>query len=128
MGATPHTASFFPEMRDIARRPAPGGRGKQAVSPTDLYSAKPSWECAPAMLVFPRTARNYESVLSPMAKDAALLELLCNVVRTEAGSAQAHLDALAALVTQCRCLRLETGRDFDALPALLRSALAEIPV
>ena len=120
---TPHTASFFPELQDFARRPSPAGRPKQSLISTRVYSARPTWECAPAVLVFPQIAQVHESVLRPMPKDAAFVELLCNVVRTDVGSAQAHLDALAALVAQCLCFRLETGRDFDALPALLRSVL-----
>ena len=123
---TAHTASFFPELQDLARVPLPGGRPKQSLSPTRVYGAVPTWECAPAVLVFPQSARASESVLTPMPKDAALLELVCNMLRTEARSAQAHLDALAALVNQCRCLRLHTGRDFDAVPALLRSVLNQV--
>jgi hypothetical protein len=123
---TAHTASFFPELQDLARAPLPGGRPKQSLSPARVYRAVPSWECAPAVLVFPQVARASKSSLTPMPKDAAFLELVCNVVRTEAHSAQAHLAALAALVNQCLCLRLRTGRDFDAVPALLRSALNQI--
>jgi hypothetical protein len=123
---TAHTASFFPELQALARAPLPGSRPKQSLSPTRVYSAVPSWECAPAVLVFPQVARASKSLLTPMPKDAAFLELVCNVVRTEADSAQAHLDTLAALVNQCLCLRLLTGRDFDAVPALLRSALNQV--
>ena len=75
------------------------------------------------MLIFPQAARARESVLTPLPKDAALLELICNVLRTDVTLAQAHLDALAALVNRCLCFRLDTGRDFDALPALLRPVL-----
>ena len=123
---TAHTASFFPELRDLARAPRPAGRPKQSFSPACVYRAAPSWECAPAVLVFPHVARATNSSLTPMPKDAAFLELICNVVRTEARSAQAHLAALAALANQCLCLRLHTGRDFDAVPALLRSALNQV--
>jgi hypothetical protein len=123
---TVHTANFFPELQDLARGPLPGNRPKQALSPDRVYNAVPAWECAPAVLVFPEVARADKSLLTPMPKDAAFLELVCNVVRTDTHSAQAHLDALAALVNQCRCFRLHTGRDFDAVPGLLRSALNHV--
>jgi hypothetical protein len=124
---TAHTASFFPELQALAPASSPAGRPKQPFNLTRVYGAKPTWECAPAVLVFPQVAPAHASVLRPMPKDAALLELICNVLRTEVHSAQAHLDALAALVKQCRCFRLQTGRDFDALPALLRSVLSQQP-
>ena len=123
LDVTAHTASFFPELQDLAHVPRPGSRPKQSWSPARVYSAVPTWECAPAVLVFPQAARADESLLTPMPKDAAFLELIGNVVRTDAPSAQAHLGALAALVQQCRCLRLHTGRDFAAVATLLRSAL-----
>ena len=47
--------------------------------------------------------------------------LVCNVLRTEPRSSQAHLDALAALVNSAPCYSLQTGRDFASLPTLLRS-------
>jgi hypothetical protein len=72
-------------------------------------------------MVFPRPGKS--SILTPMPKAEALLELVCNVVRTEPRSSQAHLDALAQLVRNCRCYRLQTGHDFDRLPGLLRSVL-----
>ena len=54
-----------------------------------------------------------------MTKGEALLELLPNVLLTEARSSQAHVDALGALVAACPAYRLATGRDFNALPVLL---------
>jgi hypothetical protein len=43
---------------------------------------------------------------------------------TDAGSSQAHLDALAELVKASRCYRLETGMDLDRLTELLPSLVA----
>jgi hypothetical protein len=124
---TPHTASFFPELQTLLQAPSSAGRPKQPFDLDGVYGAKPTWECVPTVLVFPQAAPAHESVLTPMPEDAALLELICNVLRTELRSAQAHLDALAALVRQCRCFRLQTGRDFDALPALFWSVLSQQP-
>ncbi len=121
---TPATAGFFPELRSLRHSPAPAGRSKQPVNASTCYGVTPSWECAPAALVFPQMTKAHHSTLAPMSKSDALLDLVCNVVRTDAALAQAHLDALAALVNQCPCLRLHAARDFDALPALLRPLLA----
>ncbi len=123
MDLTAHTASFFPELRSLVPPSSGVSRPKQAVNPAQVYGAATCWECAPAVLVFPRTAPAKASVLTPIARDAAFLELICNVLRTEIQATQAHLSVLAALAQQCLCLRLETGRDFEELPALLRSVL-----
>ena len=123
MDLAPQTLDFFPELAQDASAPPSGQRPKRPVCATRVYGIEPLWECAPAMLVFPQTAPVPASVLTPMTKADALLQLLCNVVRTEVHSSQAHLDSLAALVRQCRCYRLQTGRDFDTLPARLQSAL-----
>jgi hypothetical protein len=120
---TPETASFFPELHHLARAPGARGWPKRPFDPAAVYGERPSWECAPAALVFPQQVSARRSALAPMPKAAALLELMCNVVRTDAHYAQAHLDVLAALVKQCACFRLYAARDFEALPALLRPLL-----
>lgn len=122
---TPHTASFFPEIGQRLGQTKTSTRGKNAVSATNVYAATPCWRCAPAVLVFPKPSGAQASKVSLKPKSEALLELLCNVLRTEPRASQAHLDALATLVRDCRCYRLETGRDFEALPGLMRELLAE---
>jgi hypothetical protein len=58
-----------------------------------------------------------------MDPDEALLELVPNVLLTEAKSCRAHLDALGKLVKSTPCYRLETGRDFDQLSVRFRELL-----
>jgi hypothetical protein len=122
---TEQTAGFFPELKPDAGEPPAHVRPKRAVCATRLYGVAPQWECQPAMLVFPQQAPVPQSVLTPMSKEEAFLQLLCNVVRTDVDASQAHLNALSTLVQQCHCFRLRTGRDFEALPSLLRSALEQ---
>jgi len=122
---TPQTAAFFPELRRLEQEPIPMGREKRPICAGKVCQMVPCWECKPAIMVFPRPARSSESTLAPMPKADALMELVCNVLRTEPRSAQAHLDALAALVKQCRCYRLQTGRDFDKLAVLLRAMVEQ---
>lgn len=120
---TAHTASFFPEIaKAIGAAPATASQ-KNSVCATRVYGVAPCWECAPAVIVFPQASGAERSVVTPLPKSEAFLQLLCNLVRTEPRSSQAHLDALAALVRDCRCYRLEAGRDFDTLPKLLRTLL-----
>jgi hypothetical protein len=64
-----------------------------------------------------------KSVLRPVSAEEALFELAPNVLLTGAADAQRHLDALAGVVSQCRCYRLETGRDLDDAVAVVRSAM-----
>ena len=127
IGVTASTARFFPELRDLAEVPSAQNRPKHSLDYTRFPNARPSWECSPAVLVFPQPAGASASVLTPLPKDQALIELVCNVLRTDPHLAQAHLDALAAMVQQCACFRLQTGRDFDSLSALLRAVLERTP-
>jgi len=118
---TDETAAWFPELHDLLNRPKAPEWPKRQVWAEDLYGADCVWECRPGVLVFPRVANTAKSVLLPMDRGEALLELAPNVLLTEARSSQAHLDALAALVAESQCYRLEAGRDFDAMPTLLRA-------
>lgn len=120
---TEATAQFFPELHDLTLTSAMNGRAKTSFCATTQYGVDPTWHCTPALLVFPHPASSRQSKLVPLPKAEALLLLMENVLRTEIISSQAHLDALAMLVRLCPCYQLHTGRDFDALPGLIRSAL-----
>jgi hypothetical protein len=122
---TSQTVEFFPELRQLAHTPKSLERSKHAFCATDAYEAAPCWHCAPGTIIFPQPAGCRQSTLTPMPKAEALLQLVCNVVRTDPHSSQAHLDALTALVEHSRCFRLRTGRDFDQLPVLLRSVMGQ---
>lgn len=120
---TESTLRFFPELRDVAATPRPFGWPKRQVRAETRYGVDVVWRSVPAALVFPRIAQAERSVVRPLDPDEALLELISNVLLTDSAAAQAHLDALARLVEACPCYRLETGRDFDELPALVRGLL-----
>ena len=122
---TAQTLGFFPELQRLTHASKASGRLKQPVCATSLYQARPCWECAPEAIIFPQPGKSSRSILTPMPKAEALVQLVCNVLRTEPRSSQAHLDALAGLVNTSRCYRLQTGKDFDRLPGLLRSVLGQ---
>ena len=120
---TDHTIELFPELADLAAVPRLPGWPKRQLHLTERYGTRIAWDCRPAALIFPQVVNRDRSLLTPMDRDGALLELVPNVLLTEARATQAHLDALAVLVGQCACYRLETGRDLDALPSLLQPLL-----
>ncbi len=117
---TDATVAFFPELQDWVRRPRGHGWVKHQLRFEAVYGSQFAWSCKPSVLVFPAVVQAAASRLTPMTQDEALLELVPNVLLTEAVSAQRHLDQLAALVSACRCYRMAVGRDFDEIPQLLR--------
>lgn len=117
------TAGFFPELSFLLRSPKRCGWRKRQIHPIQVYSAKVAPEARPAAVVIPHIAEAETSVVTRMDPDQALLEMVPNVLLTEASSCQAHLDALRELVTSTPCYRLETGRDFDSLSIRFRELL-----
>ena len=77
----------------------------------------------PRAIAFPAPGPSDASVVTPLPPGRALLELAPNVLLTDEGSTQAHLDVLAALVREAPAHRLATGRDFATLPDLLATLL-----
>jgi hypothetical protein len=120
---TEQTAGFFPE---VATRTTPGWRKRQ-LRADEAFGARIAWECEPAVLVFPRVSGRPRSELRPVDAGEALFELAPNVLLTQPGASQTHLDALAELARASRCYRLETGTDLDEAAALLRGLLEPRP-
>jgi len=117
------TAAFFPELSFLLRSPKRCGWRKRQIHPIQVYGAKVAPEARPAAVVLPRIAGAETSVVTRMDPDEALLEMVPNLLLTEASSCRAHLDALSELVTSTPCYRLETGRDFDRLSVRFRELL-----
>jgi hypothetical protein len=107
---TLRTVELLPEVAGLIG-PAHDGWPKRTLAPAEALGAEVALTCQPQVLVFPRIAGSVRSQLEPLARSDALLELAPNVVLTEPDAAQAHFDALAALVNHCRCYRLHTGTD-----------------
>lgn len=122
---TDDTVRLFPELRPLLAQPKPAPWPKRQVWAEETYGVDFVPECTPAVLVVPRVAHTQQSVLTPLRQNDALLELAPNVLLTDPRASQAHFDALGELVRQCQCYRLDTGRDLDAVPALLRGLLDE---
>jgi len=112
---------LFPELSDVLGQDPRPGWPKRQVRAEERFGASVVWEGRPAALVFPRVAHAERSVIEPMDQGEALQELVPNILLTEPGSSQAHLDALAELARTCGCYRLETGSDFGEIARQLRS-------
>jgi hypothetical protein len=124
---TDETVRLFPELGDLLGAEKRRGWPKRELRVEERFGTEVVWECRPVALVFPRVARSGRSRLTPLDPGEALLELLPNVLLTEATSSQQHLEALARLAAGCACYRLETGTDFEDLAAELRRLLEGQP-
>lgn len=118
---TDETVSFFPELARLFDAAHPWK--KRQLRAEEAYGAPVVWEAEPGLLVFPHVSGVRESVLTPIGRDEALLELAPNVLLTEPVSSQAHLDVLAELVERSDCYRLATGSDLGGAVQLLRELM-----
>jgi len=125
LAITQNTTSFFPELAYLLAQPRAKGRPKREIDINDVFGTRIVWNCNPNVVVFPRIANTSKSMLSRISPAEALAELLPNVLLTEAVSSQAHLNILGRLARENRCYRLDTGKDFDEIPKLLRDVLLE---
>jgi hypothetical protein len=115
------SVDLFPELGQAAALPE--GWRKRQIRAETMYDTPIAWDVEPRTLIFPRVSGAEKSVLEQISAEDALFELAPNVLLTGSDVAQRHLDALAGVVSQCRCYRLETGRDLDDAVAVVRSAM-----
>lgn len=120
---TSQTLRMFPRLHaEMDRRRRPGWT-KWPLNDSEPSCRKVAWEADPVLLVFPRVAGTQESQLRAVGRAEALIELAPNVLLTDPRASQAHLDALAALVSRADCYRLDTGTDLGAVAELLETLL-----
>jgi hypothetical protein len=120
LNVTRATARFFADVAPRWQAGERDARGKVGLAAADLGGAVA--QTAPATLVlFPVIGAAERSVVAPLAKSDALHRLLgtCMPTATSARGMEQFL-LLADLVHQADCYTLTAGRDFDALPALVR--------
>lgn len=120
---TDETAAFFPELHYLLDLPKSPVSFKRPILAEQVYGADVVWECEPATVIFPKITLSPKSVLKSMSQAQAFLELAPNVLLTEPDSTQSHFNILGELATKARCYILEAGRDFDAIPLLLRDLM-----
>ena len=120
---TEDTAAMFPELQHLLGQPTEDRRPKHQVRAEDVFRASFPDSCKPRVLVFPSVSGRSTSTITPLDKDEALHELAPNVLLTDSGASQRHLDALAELVRDTKTFRLDTGRDFEEVGRRLRALL-----
>lgn len=116
---THDSTRFFPDLADLGET----DRTRKREVPFERIGGVLVADAEPVLLLFPRVRAQGAAVATPLSADEALLELVPNVVRTDTGAAQAHLDALAALARACPAYRLDISDPADA-PALIRDLLS----
>lgn len=117
------TIAFFPELDFLKGSTKNAGWSKKQVRADEVYRSELVRQASPRAIVFPQISRNATSIVRPLTADEAFREIVSNVLLTDAVSCRNHLAILTQLVKQTPCFRLETGRDFDRIPALLRALL-----
>jgi hypothetical protein len=117
------TINFFPELDFLRSFPKSFAWAKRPVRADEVYGVEVIREARPGAIVIPKISSQERSAMRPIDADEALLEIVSNVLLTEARSCQSHLDILTELARQTPCYRLETGRDFDCIPILFRELL-----
>ena len=115
---TDQTIGLFPELSAVVATPANPVNGKRQFRPEAIYDAEPVGSCRPVALVLAGARTPGRSRLWAVGPDEALLAVVPNVLLTEPGSTQAHLDVLAQLTRTCACYRLEAGPRLEELPEL----------
>jgi hypothetical protein len=127
--AFPDQVDLCPDAADVLARAwdshdtaMPGWHKRQVRA--DRVSSNPiPWSVSPRTLIFPRVSGRPTSTLRPLSREEALFELAPNVLLTNAAASQEHLNALAAVIEQCDCYRLDTGRDLDDAVDVIRTAI-----
>ena len=120
---TEESAQWFPDLAASLTERSDGWP-KHRLGVDEIPGATVADDCTPGLVLLPEVSGAPGSRSEPVGAGEALVAVTPNVLLTEPASTQAHLDALAALVRASGCHRLAVGRDFDALPELVRSLAA----
>jgi hypothetical protein len=118
--------NFFPELDCLRSLPKSPAQTKRQVRADEIYRAEIVHQARPVAIVFPKISAKEQSQVRPIPADEGLIEMVSNILLTDGRSCQNHLDILTELVKQTPCYRLETGRDFDRIPIVLRELLLDI--
>jgi hypothetical protein len=121
---TDGTLSLFPELRCLGNQGKRPGWPKYQLRAGDFYPASIGWRTTPAAIVFPRVVDQDESLLLPLDRKQAFVDLSASVLLTDKESTRAHIRILSELANSVPTFRLLSGRDLDLSVSLLESLLS----
>ncbi len=122
MHVTPQTVAFFPELAPFVNERA--DNGKATIFLPEVYPDSMTASAPVRLLVVPSLHGPRNGAFEPLPGRALLSEALpLSVDLQEPATAAAHLDLLASLVQQVRCMRLHLPPDIESVPRLLTQAL-----
>ena len=123
MHVTPRTVDFFPELAPFANERA--DNGKATIFLPEVYPGSVALLAPVRLLIVPSLHGPCDGTFEPLAGRGVLSEALpLSVDLQQPSAAAAHLDLLAQLVQQARCLRLHLPPDVVSVPPLIVSRLA----
>ncbi len=123
IGVSEDTAARFGELAGLLSVPPADGFPKRLVGMEDAFAARAIMSCEPQALVFPDVVPGGASDLRALDPREAWLRLVPDVLLTQDAGTRSHLEALAALLAQVRCYRLESGADLERSARLLEDLL-----
>ena len=123
MHVTPRTVAFFPELVPFVNERA--DNGKATIFLPEVYPGSVTSQAPVRLLIVPSLHGPCDGSFEPLAGRAVLSEALpLSVDVQQAQAAAAHLDLLAQVVQQARCLRLHLPPDVVSVPQLIAGRLA----
>lgn len=123
IGLTEFAAAYFPALGPLRDGPPPRGFPKRLHRIEDMFGTPALRACRPCALVFPTVSLDEPSRIEPLDPGDAMVRLVPDVLLTDPAATQAHLKAIAALLTQARCYTLRSGNDLERAVSLLRGLL-----
>jgi ABC-type iron transport system FetAB ATPase subunit len=120
---TDTTASFFPELKEIADSQRRSGWPKHEIRATDFFPNNLTWSAAPAAIIFPQISNLKESQLSAIGANEAFLELVPNVLLTDPVATKEHVAFISRLVQETPAYRLHAARDFNRITDIVTEIL-----
>lgn len=122
MHVTSRTVGFFPELAPFGTERA--DNGKSTIFLPEVYPGSVTSQTPVRLLIVPSLHGPCDGSFEPLAGRAVLSEALpLSVDVQQAQAAAAHLDLLAQLVRQARCVRLHLPPDVVSVPPLIASRL-----
>lgn len=116
----------FPELAAIAIDPLPKTEDKVIFYPHHHRPSQLATTLPIRAVLLPTIRQQTAPQIHPIAPVEALRGLAPSTLFQLPGQGSKHFQAMAALVRQVPCFRLELGSDFPAIPAEIRSLLKKL--